>query len=85
MKYVPYRICCVCHKKQPKSDLIRIVRTSEGFRLDPLGNADGRGAYVCKSKECLTKCAKKHLLNRSLKTAVPEEIYAELETFYNED
>ena len=36
---------------------------------------NGRGAYICKKKECLEKAMKKHSLERSLKVAIPDEIY----------
>lgn len=78
MKYIPHRICCVCRKKQPQSELLRIAHTDSGYVIDHDGKSEGRGAYVCKSPECLKACIKKHALNRSFHTVVPEEIYAEL-------
>lgn len=37
----------------------------------------GRGAYICRSSECLAKAAKKNVLARHLKCSVPKEIYAD--------
>jgi predicted RNA-binding protein YlxR (DUF448 family) len=42
------RSCVICREKQPKRDLLRIVRTPEGeVRVDPSGKMNGRGGYVC--------------------------------------
>jgi hypothetical protein len=47
-KHVPERTCVVCRQKQPKRELLRIVRTPEGeVALDATGRANGRGGYVC--------------------------------------
>ena len=46
------------------------------YFIDHVGNANGRGAYVCKS--CVNQCVKKRQLNRSFKGNVPQEIYDEL-------
>lgn len=76
-RHVPERSCSVCHNKYDKSELIRIVRTPNGeFIIDSTGKAQGRGAYICKSRECIEKCIKKRALNKSFKTNVPDELYA---------
>ena len=70
-------IAKICHNKYDKSELIRIVRTPDGeFIIDSTGKAQGRGAYICKSRECIEKCIKKRALNKSFKTNVPDELYA---------
>jgi len=46
-KHVPIRMCVVCRRRRPKRELLRIVRTPEGFILDESGKLPGRGAYVC--------------------------------------
>lgn len=66
-----------------KKDLIRVVKTEEGFEIDPSGKKDGRGAYVCKNIECLNNCEKKHLLNKSFKCNISNEIYLKIKE-YNE-
>ena len=44
----PTRRCIVCSVRRSKSDLQRIVRTSEGrVVFDSTGRMNGRGAYVC--------------------------------------
>ncbi len=46
-KHVPIRMCVVCRRRRPKHELLRILRTPEGFILDFGGKQPGRGAYVC--------------------------------------
>ncbi len=46
-KHVPIRMCVVCRRRRPKHELLRILRTPEGFILDFSGKQPGRGAYVC--------------------------------------
>ena len=46
--------------------------------LDATGRKNGRGAYVCLSQECLEKAVKSRGLERSLKMAVPAEVYEDL-------
>lgn len=54
MKKIPMRTCVMCRQQKDKRELMRIVRTPEGkVAFDPTGKANGRGAYVCSSEECL--------------------------------
>lgn len=79
-KKTPARMCTACRDMKPKNELVRIVKTPEGdIKLDPTGKQNGRGAYICKSAECLKKAQKIGALSRAFGTAVPEEIFAELE------
>jgi len=64
---------------KPKRELIRVVRSPEGeISLDFKGKKPGRGAYLCRSKECLAKAKKSKALERSLETEIPAEVYAQL-------
>ena len=47
--------------------------------IDPDGKAQGRGAYMCRNRECFAKVKKKRLFNRAFKTVVDENFYDELE------
>lgn len=76
----PLRTCIGCRQSRTKKELIRVVRTPEGeLVLDATGRKNGRGAYLCRSTECLQKAKKNRGLSRSLNTEIPEEIYDELE------
>ncbi|MBO7375019.1 MAG: YlxR family protein, partial [Lachnospiraceae bacterium] len=44
-------------------------------KIDPTGKLNGRGAYVCKNKECFEKLKKNHARDRSFKMTVPEEFF----------
>ncbi len=80
MKKIPMRSCVVTKEKLPKQELIRIVRTPEGIVIvDLTGKANGRGAYVKKDIEVINKARKSKILERTLETTIPEEIYEELE------
>jgi uncharacterized protein len=54
---------------------MRIVRTPSGDVVpDETGRAAGRGAYVCRTGDCLQTAIKKGALSRALKTSLPEEL-----------
>lgn len=78
-KKVPMRQCTGCREMKPKRELIRVVRSPENeIALDFKGKAQGRGAYVCKSQECLKKAIKSKALEKSLEVSIPDEIYSQL-------
>lgn len=77
---VPMRKCVGCGEMKPKKELLRILRTEdEGFVLDTTGKKNGRGAYICYSRDCFLKAVKNKGLERSFKQAVPAEVYGHLE------
>ncbi|EOS79717.1 hypothetical protein C817_02489 [Dorea sp. 5-2] len=79
-KKIPVRRCVGCQEMKNKKEMIRVIRTKEGeFLLDATGKKNGRGAYICPSKECLRKAVKSKGLERSFKQAIPEEVYEALE------
>jgi cytosolic protein ylxR len=62
-----------------KRELIRIVRSPEGeISLDFTGKKNGRGAYVCPSRDCIAKCRKTKILNKTFSVSVGDEIYDRL-------
>lgn len=80
VKKVPLRQCAGCSERREKKDLIRIIRTpEEEILVDFTGKKNGRGAYICNSADCLRLARKKKSLERSLNTAIPEQVYQELE------
>ena len=79
-KKIPQRQCMGCRERKEKRELIRVVRSPEGaVNLDFRGKAPGRGAYICPDMACLKKAIRSKALERSLETAIPDEIYARLE------
>ncbi len=80
-KKIPMRMCTGCREMKPKKELIRVVKTVDGeIKLDTTGKLNGRGAYICKSPECLKKARKANALSRAFETAVKEEVYITLES-----
>lgn len=75
------RMCASCglRSRKDEQDYLRIVRSKDGkVLLDGEGKAEGRGAYVCRSENCVKKLCKTRRLAHLLRGPVPEEIYGEL-------
>ena len=80
VKKVPIRRCSGCGERFPKNTLVRVVRTPEGeILLDGTGKKSGRGAYLCKSAECLKKARRSKRIDQSLECSIPTEVYDRLE------
>ena len=80
IKKIPMRQCVGCMEMKPKNELIRVVKSPEGeISLDVSGKKNGRGAYICKSSDCLAKAIKAKKLQRAFETAIPESVYKSLE------
>lgn len=75
-RHIPERQCLGCREMKPKPELVRVVRSPEGsVSVDLRGKAPGRGAYVCRSADCLKKALRSKALSRSLGVEIPPEIY----------
>ena len=78
-KKIPIRQCLGCREQKAKTELLRVVRSPEGsVSLDFRGKAPGRGAYICRSGECLKRAVRSRALERSLGAPIPEEGYERL-------
>jgi len=78
-KKTPMRMCTACREMKPKRELVRVVKTPEGeIKLDLTGKLNGRGAYICKSSECLKKAQKANAFSRAFSCQISAEIYAQL-------
>jgi predicted RNA-binding protein YlxR (DUF448 family) len=60
--------------------MVRIVRTTEGVRIDPTGKLAGRGAYLHDRRECWVRGLRGALAN-ALKAELTAEDRAQLENF----
>ncbi len=79
-KKVPMRLCVGCQEMKSKKEMLRVLKTAEDeIVLDATGRKNGRGAYLCFSKECLAKARKNKGLERSLKMSIPSAVYDSLE------
>jgi len=81
-KHVPQRTCVACRTTGAKRGLVRIVRCSAGkVEVDETGKKAGRGAYLCKTRDCWDKALKGKLLEYALKTAITSEDKAALQAY----
>ena len=79
-KKIALRQCVGCGEMKDKKEMMRVLKTAEGpIVLDMTGRKNGRGAYLCKDRECLISARKKKGLERSFKMAISKEVYESLE------
>lgn len=75
-KKIPMRMCLGCNEMKPKMELIRVAKSPEGeISLDFKGKAPGRGAYICRSTDCLSKARKARRLEKSFSCKIEESVY----------
>ena len=80
MKKIPMRLCLATNESFPKKDMFRVVRTPEGeVKLDFSGKANGRGAYISKSKNAIEIAKAKKVLEKKLEIEIPSSIFEEME------
>ena len=78
---IPMRMFIGCREMKPKRELMRIVKTPNGeIKADATGKLNGRGAYICKSPECLKKVRKSGALQRAFGENVPVGVWETIET-----
>ena len=83
---IPMRMCVGCREMKEKRSLLRVVKSPEGaISFDRVGKAPGRGAYICRSKECLDKAMKARQLERALETKIEEAVFSQLMEEINAD
>lgn len=79
-KKIPMRMCLGCGEMKPKKELVRAVKTKEGeISLDLTGKKSGRGAYICKSRECFDKARKARRFEKEFSCKIEEEVYDSME------
>ncbi|HIS77938.1 MAG TPA: YlxR family protein [Candidatus Caccousia stercoris] len=79
-KKIPMRMCTGCGEMKPKKELVRVVKSPEGeVSLDLTGKKPGRGAYVCRSAECLKAARKARRLERAFSCRIPDTVYDRME------
>lgn len=85
-KKIPVRQCIGCGEMKNKKEMMRILKTPEDeIVLDMTGKKNGRGAYLCKQRECLIKAEKNKGLERSFKMSIPTEVYDCLEREFDKE
>ena len=84
IKQIEMRRCVVCRQSFHKSELVRIVKTAAGeFSIDDNGKIFGRGAYICKSPECLATLIKQRNFDKVFKAKLPAEIYDSIKEIFH--
>lgn len=75
-KKIPMRMCLGCNEMKPKMELIRVVKSPESeISLDFKGKAPGRGAYICRSTDCLEKARKARRFEKSFSCKIEDSVY----------
>ncbi|HNN13899.1 MAG TPA: YlxR family protein [Anaerolineales bacterium] len=82
VKHIPQRTCVGCREVLSKRQMLRVVRTGEGVRVDPTGKLAGRGAYLHDRRSCWAR-GLKGALAHALKAELTTEDRAHLEEFMN--
>ena len=81
-KHIPQRTCIACRTVRPKRELVRIVRTPEGVvAVDETGKHNGRGAYLCRQRNCWETALARRQLERALKVTLTAEAEARLRKY----
>ena len=58
-----------CRQIKAKRELVRLVRTAEGnIEIDITGKKEGRGAYLCPTRECWEAALKGNRLEHALRS-----------------
>ena len=79
-KKIPIRQCLGCREQKAKNEMLRVVRAPDGsVSLDFRGKAPGRGAYLCRSADCLRRAVRSRALERALEVSIPEDVLERLQ------
>lgn len=79
-KKIPMRMCLGCNEMKNKREMIRVVKSPEGeISLDFTGKKSGRGAYICRSRECFEKARKARRFEKSLSCKIDDSVYEVME------
>lgn len=73
------RMCISTREIKDIKDLFRVVKTPSGIiMIETDKHLPGRGAYISRNIEAINIAKKRKLLNKALRTNVPDEIYDQL-------
>ena len=74
VKHIPQRTCVACRKVRDKRELMRLVRVPDGsVEVDTTGKRVGRGAYLCRARECWEAGLKGNRLEHALRTSLTQD------------
>ena len=73
------RMCISTREIKDIKDLFRVVKTPSGnILIEEDKHLPGRGAYISRNVEAIKIAQKKKLLNKALRTNVPDSVYEQL-------
>lgn len=67
VKHKPQRTCVICRVKTDKRDLVRLVIADGKLQSDMSGKMDGRGAYLCRKRDCWQEASAQKQLSAALR------------------
>ena len=71
-RHVPERTCIGCRQKAPRSQLLRLVLTSDTvLEVDARAARPGRGAWIHPDPGCLSLAERRRAFGRALRTSAP--------------
>jgi len=79
IKRAPQRTCVGCRQIKNKREMVRLVRLPDGrVEVDDTAKKNGRGAYICPTRDCWDKALAGKQLERTLKTVLSDTSRREL-------
>ena len=85
VKHIPQRTCIACRKVKPQRELVRLVCISGGnVEVDITGKKAGRGAYLCRRRECWEIGLKGSRLEHALRTSIARDDREQLARYEEE-
>lgn len=82
----PIRTCVGCRREGAKTSLVRLIRAADGtVRLDPAGQAPGRGAYLHPNEPCIEQARRRKALERALKGKIPDKLWTDIQAERRQD
>ena len=70
----PMRRCIACRESRPQDELIRFTLSGSDIKADEGIRADGRGFYLCRSRECLETAIRRKSFNRACRRSADAEV-----------
>ncbi len=74
----PNRMCMICRQMKPKDQLIRMVAQDNGIVVAH-AKAQGRGTYICRCSQCISKLAKYKNIEKRLGHPMSPHLLQQLE------